>query len=98
MRSFLRTLFIFICFISTAKAQDFLGFSNSNWSGVTGIYYNPANIADNRMKFDMDLAGVNASFANNYVGLHHAALTDSGGHFPYIGNKTFSDKNFQRDY
>jgi len=49
--------------------QDFLGYSNSNYAGVSGIDLNPATIADSRYKFDMTLVGFSGKFSNNYLGV-----------------------------
>ncbi|MBI4930907.1 MAG: OmpA family protein [Bacteroidetes bacterium] len=51
-------------------SQDFLGYSNSNYAGVSGIDLNPATIADSRYKFDMTLVGFSFNIANNYIGLN----------------------------
>ena len=48
------------------KAQNYLGLSQGNYSGALGIYYNPANIADNRMEMDLS-SNHSFSFTNNYV-------------------------------
>ncbi|HIP36440.1 MAG TPA: hypothetical protein EYG85_06265 [Crocinitomix sp.] len=47
-------------------SQDFYGFRQSNYSGVSGGDLNPANIADNRMAVDITLGGGAASLYNNY--------------------------------
>lgn len=39
-------------------AQDLPGFRTSNYSGVNGIFANPANIADSRYRWDVNLASV----------------------------------------
>ncbi|MGZ4038103.1 MAG: hypothetical protein ACXVPQ_09775, partial [Bacteroidia bacterium] len=52
----------------TSNAQDFLGYSNNNYAGITGVYSNPASIVDGRLRFDLQLAGLDFNFANNYVG------------------------------
>ena len=43
--------------ITSALAQDFSGFRQSNYSGVSGGDWNPAMIADNRMVVDITLGG-----------------------------------------
>ena len=48
-------------------AQDFNGFRQSNYSGVSGGDLNPANIADNRMVVDVTLGGFSGSTYNNYA-------------------------------
>lgn len=63
----------------TSKSQDFLGLQTSNYSGVIGVYSNPANIADNRMKVDIVLAGLNFTAENNYAGIKRSSV--QGGFF-----------------
>jgi len=58
------------------NAQDFLGFVNSNYAGITGAIINPANIADNRLKVDVNLVGLNFNLANNYIGIKRGAITN----------------------
>jgi len=54
-------------FTGTVLAQDFNGFRQSNYSGVSGGDLNPANIADNRMAVDITLAGFSGTAYNNYL-------------------------------
>lgn len=63
---------------SALKSQDYLGFINSNYSGITGAIINPANIADNRMRADISLVGWNFNAANNFMGLDPALLLANG--------------------
>jgi outer membrane protein OmpA-like peptidoglycan-associated protein len=60
------------------RAQDFLGLQSSNYAGVIGAYSNPANIVDNRLKFDLVLVGNAFAFDNNYVGVKRSALKYTG--------------------
>jgi outer membrane protein OmpA-like peptidoglycan-associated protein len=71
---------LFLCLIVIAKlsAQDYLGLQSSNYAGVAGIYSNPANIVDNRMKFDLVLGGLNFIAENNYVSVRRSALKYTG--------------------
>ena len=71
-------------------SQDFLGYVNSNYAGVSGINLNPACIADSRYKFDMTLVGFNLSFANNYIGLKREAIQNK--------NTAFKDPAFKDKY
>ncbi len=48
-------------------AQEFYGFRQSNYSGVSGADLNPAFLADNRMVVDVTLGGANFSTYNNYA-------------------------------
>ncbi|MEI8137763.1 MAG: DUF5723 family protein, partial [Bacteroidota bacterium] len=74
-----KILFLFIlCFSLNLKSQDFLGLQSSNYAGAVGAYSNPANIVDNRLKFDFVLVGTNFAFDNNYLGVKREALKNSG--------------------
>jgi Family of unknown function (DUF5723) len=59
---------------ATAQGQYNLGVSGSNWAGMTGLYMNPANIADSREKFVVDVIGLNVG-VNNSLG----TINSNGG-------------------
>ncbi len=48
-----------------ANAQRYLGISTGNYSGTNSVYLNPANIADSRHKFTIDLFSLNFGVDNN---------------------------------
>lgn len=50
-------------------AQKYLGLSNSNYSGVYGSQYNPAKLADTKVKFAFNLATMNAGVNNDFYKL-----------------------------
>nr|WP_299342688.1 DUF5723 family protein [Allomuricauda sp.] len=60
-------LFLTVYFI---KAQSYGGLLTDNYSGIHGIISNPANIADSRLKLDVNLFGVSALFSNDYIGFN----------------------------
>src|ERR1700758_300910 len=80
-----------------AKAQDYLGFNQSNYAGVSGIYAQPASIANGRDRFDLSLAGVSFYAYNNYIGINKQAFCQPFGPGPG-GFHNFSDPNFQKDF
>ena len=80
-----------------AQAQDYLGFNQSNYAGVSGIYAQPASIANGRDKFDMSLIGVSFYAYNNYVGVNKQAFCQPFGPGPG-GFHNFSDPNFQKNF
>lgn len=86
-----------LVFFYQAKSQDFTGFNQSNYAGVTGIYLQPASVVDSRMKFDMNLIGLNIGAYNNYIGIKREALKKEGTwsdpRFP-----AFDDDKFQEKY
>ncbi len=63
----IRFLILFFLQSASLYAQQWLGISSSNYAGTYSIYSNPANIADSRYKFFMNIAGANAEFINNYA-------------------------------
>ena len=48
------------------SAQKYLGLSNSNYSGVYGGQYNPAKLADKKVKLSVNLLSVNILANNDY--------------------------------
>lgn len=88
----------------TSWSQDYLGYSSSNYNGITGVLVNPANVVESRMKFDMTLVGINMGFGNNYLGVKHTAFNHSGklsqmGKNPNsVYFPAFADPQFNNNY
>ncbi len=59
---------------SALHAQDYIGFTTSNYAGVNKVHYNPASIADSRFKADISLFGFSTFIGNNYIGIDRVAL------------------------
>jgi hypothetical protein len=75
-----------ISFISlSARAQNF-GVATSNWSGMSSLYLNPANIADSKHKYVINVFSVGAGVDNN-VG----SLNTKGGLISAINNGNTKD-------
>jgi hypothetical protein len=51
--------------MSARAQQDLAGFRTGNYTGVNGVFSNPANIAGSKYRWDVNLLGVNASVGNN---------------------------------
>lgn len=90
-------LFAALSFSYFAQSQDFVGFNQSNYAGVTGIYQQPASIVDGRMKFDMNLVGINVAAYNNYIGVDRSAFkrakdADGKTTLPAFDDEFFADK------
>jgi outer membrane protein OmpA-like peptidoglycan-associated protein len=82
MKKLLLSIFT-ICSLN-ALAQDNLGLLTGNYAGVTGLTLQPANVADNRYKFDINLASASVNFDNNYLGFTRS----------YFINNRFSFKDY----
>ena len=62
-----------------AQAQDLLGISSSNFGGLSSVYINPANLADNRLNVEIQLGGTGFGLANNFMGFKPSYLVRDGG-------------------
>lgn len=87
---FLATFCTLICITSISNAQDFPGLRTSNYNGVSGVFINPANIADSRHRWDFNLFGVSALIGNNKASFN---LKDIGKSIDTdsLKNKIFSE-------
>ena len=47
------------------QAQNFPGYRSGNYTGVNGVFFNPANIADSRYRWDVNLFSFNGYVGNN---------------------------------
>lgn len=63
MKKLLSAAFLAVCF--SGHAQDFVGYRTGNYTGVNGVFFNPANIADSRYRWDVNLVSVGAGIGNN---------------------------------
>lgn len=61
----IRLSLILVLFSGSALAQEFPGFRTGNYTGVNGVFFNPANIADSRHKWHFNLLSFHASVAND---------------------------------
>ncbi|MFT3826984.1 MAG: DUF5723 family protein [Chitinophagaceae bacterium] len=72
-------------------AQDFPGFRTGNYTGVNSVFFNPANIADSRYRWDVNLVSISTLMGNNQAAFRlkdigHTLNGDS------IKNQIFGDK------
>ena len=88
---------LFFLFSVHADAQYNLGIATSDWSGTNQLYLNPANIADSRVRFTVDIGSLNAGLYNNLGSISSGggiigALTNgnSSNIFNYSNNNSFS--------
>jgi Family of unknown function (DUF5723) len=57
-------LLLLIC-PAVSIAQNYAGYRSGNYTGVNGVFFNPANIADSRYRFDVNLASVSVGVSND---------------------------------
>ncbi|MDP4630180.1 MAG: DUF5723 family protein [Flavobacteriales bacterium] len=78
MKRFLLIILAALSFVGV-QAQDLLGISSSNYGGLSSVQINPANLADNRLKFEIQLFGTGFGVANNFMGFKPSYLVRDGG-------------------
>ena len=59
------------------QAQDFSGYRAGNYTGVNGVFFNPAHIADSRYRWDFNLFSVSTSVGNNQASFSLKNVTRS---------------------
>ncbi|HLN53229.1 MAG TPA: DUF5723 family protein [Lentimicrobium sp.] len=93
--AFILTLLIFNGIKS--HAQEYMPFTQSNYSGVSALGLQPAAIADSRYKFDMVLFGLNFQMSNNYMAIKRESLfkyIDKMGTYDFWSGNLEDDKTY----
>ncbi len=75
MNKFL-VLFLLV-FSQGLSAQDFPGYRAGNYTGVNGVFFNPANIADSRYRWDFNLFSLSTSVGNNQASFRFKNIGDT---------------------
>jgi outer membrane protein OmpA-like peptidoglycan-associated protein len=74
-----------------ANAQRYMGIATGNYASTNSIYLNPANLADSRHKFSIDLFSLNFGVDNNLGTINSSnifsGLSDSVGSIININNQ-----------
>lgn len=70
-------------------SQDYLGLSSGNYGGIQSVMLQPANVADNRYQFEINLVSTSLNFHNNYVGISRKFFTQN--FFSFKGYENFGD-------
>lgn len=100
MKKFLLALLTACALPFAVSGQNMLDYSQSNYSGVNGVDYNPASIVDSRFKLDVNLLSFGLQAGNNYVGFRKTAMAnrvgpilppDSTTHYPAFDDTLFTD-------
>lgn len=68
--------FILVCSYQSF-AQSFTGYSTGNYTGVNGVYFNPAYAADSRYHWDFSLFNFNVTTANDVASYSLSKLSSS---------------------
>ncbi|WP_276480070.1 DUF5723 family protein [Paraflavitalea pollutisoli] len=78
-QSFLRKMIVPALLTSSLPvfSQDFTGYRTGNYTGVNGVFFNPANIADSRYRWDVNLFSVSVLAGNNQASFKLSKIGDS---------------------
>ena len=68
---------ILLAISQTVSAQDFPGYRAGNYTGVNGVFFNPANIADSRYRWDFNLFSLSTSVGNNQASFKLKNIADT---------------------
>lgn len=63
--------------VINAFSQNFPGYNTSNYSGVNGVFSNPANVVGSRYKWNVNLLSINAGVANNNASFKLSNITSA---------------------
>lgn len=72
-----------------AAAQDFPGYRAGNYTGVNGVFFNPANIADSRYRFDVNLFSLNTYVGNDQASFKLKDVFKNSFEFDTLKNQMF---------
>ncbi|GAL75801.1 hypothetical protein JCM19275_1684 [Nonlabens ulvanivorans] len=99
MRKLFYSAIVFlISFLSIA--QSYSGKETDNYSGITSLSFNPANLADSRFKTDINLFQVTSTTSNDYYAFNFSELfndasgisfEESGMRFPSQNNNVYQN-------
>ncbi|MBA3648385.1 MAG: OmpA family protein [Chitinophagales bacterium] len=96
MNKTLLLLIILSCiFTFTSYGQEWLGISNSNYAGVSGIALNPGTMLTSKLSWDVNVASGDASFENSFLYIPKGDLSFFG--IKNIVNR-IGDKNYLTKY
>src|ERR1700710_2601831 len=74
-----KCLLVIMCITAymIGHTQTFPGYRTGNYTGVNGVFFNPAYIADNRYKWDVNVFAINGFVGTNHSGLRFSDITRS---------------------
>jgi len=86
------SILMLLLVITAAQAQSFIGYRSGNYTGVNGVFFNPAYAADSRYKWDFSLAQLNISVYNDATSYKLNSLTKNFNSNEIL-NKLYSSTN-----
>ncbi|MBX7242487.1 MAG: OmpA family protein [Bacteroidia bacterium] len=93
-KKYLQSLF-FLLLYGVVSGQNFGGYVPDNYSGIYGVGFQPASVADSRLIFDINLIGISTTTWNNYLGIKGNNL--SGNLFDIPTNSNWQTGTYTRN-
>lgn len=90
---FFRILLIVSFFFNALNSfsQAYVGYSQSNFSGLNGVLVQPAEVVDNRMQVEINLISGDNLFSNNYIKANRKFLFNPSSIPEFDSTNTFQD-------
>src|SRR5437868_14219758 len=84
--SFYSMLFALPGFVLPVHGQDYSGYRSTDYSGVNGVFFNPANISDSRYRYDVNLFSLSTSVGNNQISFNLGEVTSAQNNSKFLGS------------
>jgi outer membrane protein OmpA-like peptidoglycan-associated protein len=97
MKRIILSLALLIVLKFSGVAQNFSGYSSENYSGVNGVFFNPANVIDSRYRWDINLFSVNTTVTNDYATIKTSDLLKGNDTGNILQRKTTGNANVLGD-
>ena len=79
----LLTAFLFLLNLNLSFAQNYVGHSVDNYSGVHGVVYNPSNVVGSNVRADINLFSASVFGGSDYFGINISDIINSNGGFDF---------------
>ncbi len=88
MKKTIGSLFLLwsICSVNLTQAQNYVGYSADNYSGVHGVIFNPSSVVDSRFRSDINLFSISSFLGSNYFSLDIGTVLKAEDGFNIDGN------------
>ena len=77
MKKYYLSFGFLLSMLNTLHSQTYPGYRTGNYTGVNGVVFNPANIADNRFVWDVNVIAINGFAGTDQSGLRFKDITRS---------------------
>lgn len=90
MKRFILIILPVLSCAASLSAQSFSGYNTGNYTGVNGVFFNPAYIADSRYRWDFNLFGMDALVENDAASFNLKDIQNGISHPDSIKSQVFN--------